>query len=489
MRTARWSPLVLLAGVVGSVFACTFSANDYKLVAASGGAGAGGAAGSALASGGGGASAGGTAGKGGAGRGGSSGAMAAAGALGEGGASGASNGCVVNMATPLTVFSSADLHQTNVTRFNIIAGTGAVFALAFVDVPGQAATQTHALIRNIVDANKGTLRGIADLTFPATFLFGGAWATDSEIDLIGADSRGIIQVTIPLNAMGNADLSNMNNVVVKPLQTPTDCMTEVRQLRIARNASGMLSYVASCVPDLTHANSLSLWLSTASLQNVTQIGTTAVTTDNLIRSFVRNGPSGAVTNLLLVGQDELPTADFRTGEVADLETVNTISMTSDPNWLEQTILSGIPAADGGTFMTVTKLHDPKTGLVPVEVWAGSIASNAYGTLTQVPPPELALIQSYTAAADVYFPQEWSIQGTTVYIVSEDQAKQQNLALWVLDQTSDTITEQSAIYGVTGSANVVSDVRLAELTASTVVGWVETPTTGPDTVYAESFSCP
>ncbi len=462
-------PRALWLGLVSAsaLFACTFGANDFELVPAAG-------SGGAVSSGGAG----------------SGGASAGSGGNGEGGVAGENSACVLNTSKPLVIFTADDLHQLPVDRFTITAGTGAVFALAFVTDSSGVTPHAHALMRNIVDANQGTVRGIADLTLPGAFLFGGAWATATEIDIVGADQRGIVQLTIPLNAMGNPDLSSASNLVVTPLDTPSDCATTVRALRIVKNTTGAPSFVATCVPDATKPGSVSLWLNTPALTKTTQVGTTAVNLDNLVRLFVRNGPSGATTNLLLVGQDQTATSDFRAGSSpADLATVGAIQLTQDAGWLQEVFAAGLPVADGGVFMTVAKFHDPTMNLAPVEIWAGSIASTAYGSLTTVPPTQLQLVTSYDTAADVYFPEEWTIRNSTAYIVAEDQVAQQNVALWTVDTGGGPIQQNLPVYSSTASGDVLSDVRISPLTSADVIGWVETTMSGSSSVLAESVSCP
>lgn len=470
MAGAR-SFFLTLAGM-SAVYACTFGANDYKLEPASGGTAAG-IGGSGTASGAGGMdSSGGT------------------GEMAEGGAAGSSTACALNTSKPLVIFTADDLHQLPVDRFTLTAGTGAVFALAFVTDSSGATPHAHALIRNIVDANLGTVRGIADMTLPGAFLFGGAWATAAEIDIVGADQRGIVQLTIPLNAMGNPDLSSANNLIVTPLDTPVDCATGVKQLRIAKSLTGAPSYAVSCTPDPTKPGNLSLWINTPALTKTIQIGTTAIDTDNLVRSFVRNGPSGGASNLLLVGVDQTATTDFRTGNSpTDLKTINTIQLSRETGWLQEVFISGLPVADGGSFMTVAQFHDPAADLAPVQIWAGSIAANAYGTLTAVPPARLQLVTTYSKAADAFFPQEWTIRGSTAYIVAEDELAQHNIALWTVDTAGGPIQQLLPIYSSSASGDVLTDIRIAPLTLADVVAWVETSASAGTSVLAESVTCP
>jgi hypothetical protein len=450
---------LLLGSVLGiaCTSACTFKAGDYKVVPASDG--------------------------------GSGGAISSGGSA-EGGAAGESTGCSNNTPTPLTLLTPEDLYQTAVDRFALISGTAQVFALAFVTVPNGPLMQTHAIVRTIGDANSGTLRGIADMAMPGTFLFGGAWATATEVDIIGADARGIVQLTVPLNAAGNPDLSAKTNLVVTPLDTPVDCATTVHALRIARNGTGMPSFVATCVPDPTKPTNYSLWINTPALAKTTQIGSTGVNPDNSVRSFVRNGPSGATSNLILVGQDETASSDFHTGSSpADLKTVSALTMTSDPGWLQEVLAAGVADADGGAFMTVTKSHAQSAGYTPVEVWAGQIASNAYGSLTTVPPSQLKLVASYGSMADVFYPQEWTIRGSSTYVVAEDQLVLHNIALWTLDASGNTLAPSFPVYSSSASGDILSDVRIAQLTLANVVAWVETSTSAGTAIYGSSIRCP
>ncbi|HWZ93249.1 MAG TPA: hypothetical protein VNW92_30525 [Polyangiaceae bacterium] len=454
--TRSWCAALLfcLSGSAAA-FACTFGANDFKVVPAA----AGGAAGSA-------------------------------GSTGEGGAAGENAGCVKHDSVPLLVLSAADLHQASVDRFAMVPGTAEVFAIAFVTIPNGAVMQTHALIRTIADANFGTVRGIADMTMPGTFLFGGAWATATEIDIVGADQRGIVQLTVPINALGNADLSMKTNLVVTTLDTPVDCAQTVHSLRIARNITGTPSFVATCVPDATKPTEYSLWYDTPGLTKTTQLGVTGANVDNIARFFVRNGPSGATTNLILVGNDGTAASDFRTGNSpTELKTVSALTMTTDPGWLQQVQAVGLPAADGGAFMMVTKFHDPTKSVTPLEVWAGSIASSAYGLLTAVPPTQLKLVTTASSAADAFFPQEWTIRGSSVHVVAEDQISQHNLVLWTLDQSGGPLSATFPVYSSVTSGNVLTNPRIAQLTLADVVGWVETSSSAGSVVYASSISCP
>jgi hypothetical protein len=465
---ASWRRSLVCSLGLASAFACTFKAGDYKVVPASV-AGFGGTSSGGLSSGG--TSAGGNT------------------SSAEGGAAGESTGCTLNTAKPLALLSSDDLYQQTVDRFTLVAGVGEVFALAFVTVPNGPLMQTHALIRTIADANQGALRGIADMTMPGTFLFGGAWATATEVDIVGADARGIVQLTIPINAAGNPDLSNKSNLIVTSLNTPADCAQTVHALRISRNGTS-LSFVATCVPDPTKPTSYSLWLNTPALTLTTQIGTTGVTTDNAVRAFVRNGPSGATSNLILVGLDETPASDFRTGaSPAELKAVSALTMSTEAGWVQEVFVSGVPDADGGTFMTVAKSHAQTSNYVPAEIWAGQIASNAYGSLTAVPPTQLKLVASYTTAADVFFPQEWTIRGSSVYVAAEDQLAQHNLELWTLDALGNTLSPSFPIYSSSDSGDVPSDVRISQLTVADVVAWVETSASVGTAIYGTSISCP
>jgi hypothetical protein len=456
---------LLQAGLLGiaSTFSCTFKASDYQVVPANDG-GSGGSL--------------------------SSGGSTNGGSSAEGGAAGESTGCTNNTPTPLTLLTPDDLYKVPVDRFALIAGTGQVFAIAFVTVPNGQLMQTHAIVRTIGDGNAGSLRGIADMTMPGTFLFGGAWATATEVDIIGADARGIVQLTVPLNAAGNPDLSNKTNLVVTPLDTPVDCALTVHALRIARNSTGPASFVATCVPDPTKPTNYSLWINTPALAKTTQIGTTAISPDNSVRSFVRNGPSGATSNLILVGLDETASTDFRTGNSpTDLKTVSALTMSADPGWLQEVLAAGAADADGGAFMTVTKSHAQSAGYAPVEVWAGQIASNAYATLTAVPPSQLKLVASYSSAADVFYPQEWTIRGSSAYVVAEDEFVQHNIALWSLDNAGNTLAPSLPVYSSSASGDLLSDVRIAQLTLANVVAWVETSTSAGTAIYGSSISCP
>jgi hypothetical protein len=451
----RWSlpALLVLAGIVSSS-ACTFGANDYKLLPARDDSG---------------------------GSGGS--------ATDEGGAAGSSAGCTNHTPTPLLVMSPDDLHQATVDRFTLIPGSTEVFAIAFVTVTTGAVPQTHAIIRTITDANFGTARGIADMPMPGAFMFGGAWATATEIDIVGADARGIVQLTIPVNAMGNADLSSAANVVVTPLDTPIECAQNVRALRVVKSPTGAPAFVASCQPDATNPNNVSLWLSTPALTKTTLVAAASTSTDNLVRSFVRNGPSGATSNLVMVGADETPSSDFRTGSSPlDLKTVSALTMSNDPGWLQQVLTEGQPDADGGAFLMVTKFHDPKTSVTPAEVWAGQVASDAYSSLTAVPPTQLKLVTSYSSTADVFVPQEWTVRGTTVDVAVADQFVQQNLALWTLDETGGPPSISYPFYSSASTGNTLTDERIAQLTLADVIAWVETSASAGTAVYASSISC-
>ena len=137
---------------------------------------------------------------------------------------------------------------------------------------------------------------------------------------------------------------------------------------------------------------------------------------------------------------------------------------------------------------VTKFHDPMTGLTPAEVWAGEVASDAYASLSTVPPTQLKEVTTFNNAADVFFPQEWTVRGTTVYVAAEDQFIQHNLALWTLDETGGPLTQNVPFYSSVDSGNVLSDLRIAQLTLSNVIAWVETSTSAGTSVYASSISC-
>ncbi len=381
-RLLRTSLFVL--GAAALSYACTFGANDFKLVPetngsggqsgdAAGGSQAGGNAGSGT-SGGTTSSAGGS-GKAGAGTNGGAGNVAgqggsggaAAGSSGSGGA-GVTLTCSNLLPKPLTAMTAAQLYNTsdNINSFQMVTQldmtgvpTGNTYVVVTVQIPADATNPslgntTHLLIRTVSDSGSGTLRGFMDATLPSYFQYGSAWVTATTIEIVGGlggysgNGNSLVQLSLPLQ---NND-PNASQMTITPLATPMDCQNGIRGVAAANGARGV-SYVASCMPYSMNQDAFSLWINTPALGGLTNIGVAnANATDsnpdinNIVRGFVSDG----MVSLVFVGQDVGPTTSFRIGpDAMGLSHVQTLSLSTDSSLWEGIIATPAPPPDGGVF--------------------------------------------------------------------------------------------------------------------------------------------
>jgi hypothetical protein len=509
----------LLAGLVGaaSSYACTFGANDFKIVPKSGSAGSAGEAG-ANDNGGSSANGGSLSRGGGAGHTavGASGAAGEAGASDQGGAdtagssgtggaagdgtagSGASGGgttmltCGNQTPKPLLLMSYADLHQIDaIDRFVMVTSPNSVYAIASLDVPVGAGSQTHVIIRAVSDSSSGAVRGIADITMPNHFQFGGAWATATEIDLVGGDQRGIIQVTVPLDN-GFSPINDSTRVTTTQLDTPTECQNNLRSVSIANTTADGLSFVASCIPDSNNQNAISLWINSRATNRVTTLVAAANPNatnaspdiDNIVRGYVHNGAAG--NSLIFVGEEVGPITDFRAGNSPQaLSAVNKLSLSTDTTLFEGIFATGLPDTAGGTFMVGATLHDPNVGNVwPVNIFAGKIAADSYTTLSRVPPTQLSAVKTFDSGADIEFPADVSIRGTTAFVAASNPLQKQNVYLWALSTSGGPLLADFNVY--TGT-DTISDLAIGRFTLNNLVGW-EASTVNGTNIYGASVGC-
>ena len=523
----RWLvPLLAVCAGTATSFACTFGANDLKVVPASGG-GAGGNAGSSTATGGSGASGGTSAGgvhaggeagagmstggtsTGGTSTGGTSTGGTDGGGMNAGGEAGAGTGgsggapplkCTTHTPKPLAVMTYADLHNVDsVERFALVPmpdGT-TVFAIAQVQITVGGLNEAHVVVRTISDSNNGTLRGIQDYSSSSSgsgfFQFGGAWATQSALNLFGRDQSGFVEYSFAIN---NGNLS-LNMPTTTPFDTPMDCQQSVRDMHISVDATGgNLSFVASCFPNNNDQNSISLWINTPVLGATRQIAPATGTmanpdVNNIVRSFVRNGPVGGTNNLIIVGGDVNPAPTiFRAGaSPALLGIQNPISLSSDPKALQQLLATPVPGPAGGTYLMGGTFYEPTTpvtGPLPVTIWAGEIAADSYRTLSDsTPPTQLAKIATYNDASLVFFPEDVYLQGATAFVVAEDALIQQNIQLWGLSRGSGQVLVNFPVYGNANEA--LSNPRIAPLSLGSLIAWVDN-TSGGTEVLASSVGC-
>jgi hypothetical protein len=511
----------LLVGLVGaaSSYACSFGANDFKIVPKSGSAGsageagasdnggssahggsvahggsagsttagASGAAGEAGASDQGGADTGGTGGSGTAGSG-----TAGSGTAGSGGSGGGTTmlSCSNQTPKPLVLMSYTDLHQVDqIDHFVMVTSPNSVYAIAALDVQNAGLNQTHLIIRAVSDSSSGAVRGIADIPMQNHFQFGGAWATPTEIDIVGGDQRGIVQLTIPLDN-GFNPINDVTRVTTTMLDTPPECMNNLRAVSIANSADG-LSFVASCIPDSNNQNAISLWINSRATNQLSTLIAPANPNatnanpdiDNIVRGFVHNGSAG--NNLIFVGQD-FGTVDFRSGSTTNaLMTVSKLSLSADTSLLEGAFATGLSDTTGGIFMVGATLHDPNAGnLWPVNIFAGKIPADSYTTLTRVPPAQLVPVRTYDSGSDIEFPSDVTIRGTLAFVAASNPLQKQNVYLWALGTSGGPLMADFTVY--TGT-DTISNLAIGRFTLNNVLAW-EASTADGSNIYGASVGC-
>jgi hypothetical protein len=513
-RTLRLPFFALLAGAA-SAFACTFGANDFKIVPASAGSSstnggdannAGSSAIAGMSSGGAGpaagTSAGGTdSGEAGAETGGTggSGMSGSGGVGGSGGATGLK--CTNHTPKPLTAMAYADLHSVDSVDRLVLApvpGGDDVFAIAVVQTnPSSMSQTTHIVVRDISDSNNGVVRNIGEYAVPNYFQFGGAWATATALNFFGQDSAdGFVLVTLPFSN-GNLDFVN---IVKQPYDTPMDCQNSVRNISISVDPTGQkLSFVASCQPNGNDQNAISLWLYTPVLgatRNIAMATGTATNPDvnNIVRGFVRNGPVNATNNLILVGNDNgAPPTFYRAGDSPMLlGTLNQLALSSDATLLQQFLAVGEPGMSGGAFLMAGQFHDPMTpvtGPLPVTIWAGQVTPDAYATFgAAVPPTQMTAVATYNDETQVFFPADAYIQGSTAIVAAEDALIQQNIELWELPVSGGSLQLNFPVYGNANEA--LSNPRIAPIGSianTSIIAWVDNTSAGTE-VLASSIGC-
>jgi len=298
-------------------------------------------------------------------------------------------------------------------------------------------------------------------------------------------------VTVPLDNGANPT-TDATKVTTKVLDTPADCQNNLREVRSVFTAADGLAFVASCIPNSNNQNSVSLWINSRATNFVTtKIGAANPTAtadtpdiDNIVRGFVRNGSGG--NSLVFVGEEVGQVADFRAGNTPmALSTVQKLSLSSDPSLFEGIFATGLSDAIGGVFLVGATLHDPSAGsVVPVNIVAGKIPGNAYDSLAVVPPAQLVPVKTYNSAANIEFPSDVSIRGTTAFVAASNPLQKQNVYLWALSTSGGPLIADFPVYAGT---DTVSNPAIGRFTLNNLVGWEATTAAGTN-IYAASVGC-
>lgn len=515
--------LFVLGGAALS-YACTFGANDFKLVPETNGsggqsgdgAGGGSQAGSNAGSGtsGGTTSIAGSNGKAGGSTTGGAGNVAgqgsggaAAGSSGSGGSGGAgvTLTCSNLLPKPLTAMTAAQLYNasSNINSMQVVTQldatgvpTGNTYIIVTVQIPVDATNPslgntTHLLIRTVTDSGSGALHGLTDVTLPSYFQYGSGWVTGTTLEIVGglggyaSNSNSVVQLSFPLQ---NND-ANGAQMTTTRLSTPMDCQNGMRDVAAANGPRGV-SYAVTCMPYSGNQDAFSLWVNTPTLGAITNIGmANASATDsnpdinNIVRGFISDG----MVSLIFVGQEVGPTSSFRIGpDAMGLSHVQTLSLSTDASLWEGIIATPAPPPDGGVFLVGASLRDPTVTMdpTPVNILAGTVAASDYPTLTAVPPAQLTHVTTFASANDVEFPADVSVRNNTAYVAASNPLLKKKVYLWALDTGGGPL---EADFTVFDGDDTVGAAGIGRFALSVVVAWVDTDANGTY-VYAAPISC-
>jgi hypothetical protein len=379
MRVASY--IRLGAAIVALVAtACTFGANDFKVVPSDGGPnGTGGIGGT--------------------------GGAAPNGGTSNGGGGGVQAVTCGHQGNVFTIFSASDLRtdldENRDARYVLAQGSNGAFAVASMTPENNDAGRTDGriLIRPISDNSTSPLRSLVAYTATGHVRVGSVWATDTDLTIVAVDELGIFRLDIPLNG---AD-PNLSALTRTSVFTPPMCIGSgggVHSLHAVNE--GGFRYVITCFAGTQY----SLWRGT--MTTAEQIGTTGPGIELIARKFIAHGTQ----DLIVCGPDgpdlEVP---YRVGTTAaELAVTHPMRMSNAAGDYSAFQFTQFPNG-AGAFVVAAKMKDPAGATVlPAELYAGSVPQAQYPTLTTVPPTQLTRFVTYTTATDVLYPTSAALLG-------------------------------------------------------------------------------
>jgi hypothetical protein len=502
----RKSRLLWLAAACAVPAACTFGADDFTLVSATGGTGAASSGGTKNGNNGGEPSNAGVS----SGKGGSSTAGTTAGNVGGVGGEGASAGAAGDGAggdgsmlplltcaarsTAATLFSAADLHSPadgtarTLDGFHVIPGTPtSAYAIALgTMLTGTIYGDSTIVVRRLTDSMSNAIGPLTSTTTKGLFRWGGAYATAAEVHVVGTDERGIIDVSFGVTANGQFS----GAPVVTPLEVPGDCTPagplagSVRDMHASYD--GSLSYAVTCASPDDMKHSLFVRLPDKTIQAVPDKGEEI---GKIVRQYVHSKDG---TMLLATGDDFGPHVDMRFGRTgADLAKAHPFVVKNEQN-LGRSVLLLPQADDSGVFLAAFLVHfdAQMTPQPPLILMGGTFRILDYPTLSDVPPALLSQTAIYDSTnADIVVPADGAVRaGGDAVLVGGNPLTNDVISAWLVDSKGQPRSNFLSVHAAV--KNVLTDQPSGALIGlGMAVGWRQIEADGVTTnVMLRSVSC-
>ncbi len=369
----------------------------------------------------------------------------------------------------LTLFAATDLQGQPFDRFGLVNG-GPTSAYAVVTAESPMSDALIA-VRRVTDSMNSPVAELKVFTAMGHYTYGGAYFAGQAVHVIGADQRGVFDVTFTTSANGQL---SAGAPVVTILNTPLGCggpaMTvgSMRDMRAAYDDN--LSYVVTCQSG--NDTGFTLFLRNAD-STIVPLGGMGNDASLIIRQYVHSKDG---TMLLITGDEFGPTQDLRYGKTAmDLATVHQLKIdkTADPTLFQSSLL--LPLSDGtGSFFLDSTIHDPSRGTVtPVTLYGAAFKTKDYPSLSLVPPPLFKQLAYYTKATDVVLPADGAVRANDILLAASDPLSTTSVYAWMVDLAGNQTSDRLAVYEKGGT---VDDQRTVQVGAGFLVGWRETDTT-------------
>ncbi len=458
----RCLALSSVALVSGLFAACTFGADDFEIVAASdtsggsngtGGAGEGGD------------------GSGGLGEGGNGTGATGAGGDGTGGA-GPSYLCTPG-ANAFTVFSSADLGgleiDNELVRVESTGHSSAVVAVTLTDTsnPNQPST---VLLRPISDSGGGQLHAITTINNGEHFQVGAVAVRGTDLFVtVGGSVIEEHRFIIDSNGTTLTPASAMPTQFSLPIECLPVQSGRLRDFRASHE--GPLSIALTCEQGI---NNFGLFLgSGAPLAFAPVTGFDASEINNIVRHYTKVGN----THVMLVGPDGPDkTIGLRMGtDATALKDLGTFAITSAQERATWAGFRGQPDGSGLVmFAASITMADPNPPIVPADFFGGFIGSDDLASLTEVPPPQLTKIGSYTKGSEIFLTSGYTMVGDLIYSSGVSFQPLDRIGVSLMNKDGQVLARNAEVYKAP-EGTIIDDKRsgdIAPMGIGTVVTWVE-----------------
>jgi hypothetical protein len=452
--------------------ACTFGAGDFEIVAASDttSGGSNGAGGTGEGGGG----------SGGLGEGGNGTGATGAGGDGTGG-SGPAYLCTPG-GNPFTVFSASDLAGFNLESELVrVVSTGDNSAVVAVQVsePATPNMPSTVMLRGVSDSGGGQVHNIVTVNNGEHFRLGAVVVRGSEV-FVNVGGSVIEEYRFTISNQGTSLAPSGGAPAQVPL--PVDCLpAQMGRMRDYRASyEGPLSFALTCEQGI---NNFALYLGAGmpiEFLPVTNFEPSEI--NNIVRHYTKVGS----THVMFVGPDGPDkTIGLRMGpDAAALGDMANFAITNEPDRATWAGFRGQPDGSGlAMFGASITMADPNPPIVPADFFGGFITDLA--SLTDVPPPGLTKIGSYTKGSEIFLTSGYTVVGDLMYTAGVSFQPLDRLGMTLMNKDGQVLTRNAVIYQAP-EGTIIDDKAsgdIAPMGIGTIVTWVEN-----DEVKARLINC-